>query len=127
MKQIIYYESYDGKRFDNKIDCERYEETENLERLKNDLSIYSESGNELTTHDYTVRDILAQAKFYIVKSVEAWDFLEEIGDRYSYLTPADYNNYDSGLWYSDEQSDAFIHWNSKYEEITEIGKRFNMI
>ena len=63
MKEIIYYEAYDGTRFEDAGECADYEQKAMLNQCKNDFRIFNYNREEL---DFNDENVTQDDVFYII-------------------------------------------------------------
>lgn len=114
MKKVFYYESNDGKRFENERDCVKYEFDKEFKSIAEMLMMWDEDGDKI---EITHRTNLDRAYAIHCSSISAAFFLKEWGDREKVLTP--YDNID--LEHCAELPlGSFIWFDDNWHEIGEV-------
>ena len=86
MKEIRYFEAFDGKQFDNEDECLDYEFTKRVEPLKKMLIFWNGRGQKMNIENsYDIDNAWAIR----CTSIDAATFLKEWGDREECRTPYD--------------------------------------
>lgn len=94
MKEIRYFEAFDGKRFDNEDECLDYEFTKRIEPLKEMLVFWNGRGQKINIENsYDIDNAWAIR----CTSINAATFLKEWGDREECRTPYDEINLDDDV------------------------------
>lgn len=57
MKEICYYEAYDGTKFDDYWDCVKYERQKQLEECKNEFVFLNHHKEKLTLEDVSTENV----------------------------------------------------------------------
>lgn len=85
MKEIIYYEAYDGTRFEDAGECADYEHKIKLNQYKNDFKIFNSNREEL---DFNNENVTQDDVFYIIiKSPAAADTISDWFEYYGAENP----------------------------------------
>lgn len=85
MKEIIYYEAYDGTRFEDAGECADYEQKSKLNQYKNEFKIFNYNREEL---DFNDENVTQDDVFYIIiKSPAAADTISDWFEYYGAGNP----------------------------------------
>ena len=84
MKEVIYYEANDGKRFSNEYDCLKYEFDKDFEPINEMLMVWDGNGDKIKI---THRANLDNAWAIYCSSITAAIFLKEWGEKDGITTP----------------------------------------
>lgn len=104
MTEKTIYIAFDGKQFDYKDDCVKYEATTELKEIGDDLLLYDKDGNRIEAIN---GESIDKIEYIIIKSERAYNFLAEKIDYYGYpylypfnsqLPICSYYNYDEQKW-----------------------------
>ena len=115
------YIAFDGKKFENYSECERYESKELQDKYGKDLLVYNEDGELIPfNNDYR----LSQESAYVVcKSKEALNFLNKtFGD--NGVNNIDYNGNFPASFYYDFNTDE---WKEIEHRIKELQDEIDML
>lgn len=123
MKEIIYYEAYDGTRFEDAGECADYEHKSKLNQYKNDFKIFNCNREEL---DFNNENVTQDDVFYIIiKSPAAADVVGEWFEYYGAENP--FENCGGwrsavGTWAYDDSynSDGWYKVEKKLDELQTI-------
>lgn len=115
MKHIEYYESDDGKIFDNEYDCAKYEMSKILDNT-NSLIMIDFDGVRIEKVD---SDSMKSVEIIIIKDELASSIVEEIGDYYGFEFPCQIGSYwwDNDKWmsYNQIENNYYYYKNIKEE------------
>ena len=115
------YIAFDGKKFENYSECERYESKELQDKYGKDLLVYNEDG-ELIPFDNDYR--LSQDSAYVVcKSEEALNYLNKTFND-NRVNKIDYNGKFPVSFYYDFMTDK---WKEIATHIKELQKEIDML
>ena len=115
------YIAFDGKKFENYSECERYESKELQDKYGKDLLVYNEDG-ELIPFDNDYR--LSQDSAYVVcKSEEALNYLNRTFND-NRVNKIDYNGKFPVSFYYDFMTDK---WKEIATHIKELQKEIDML
>ena len=115
------YIAFDGKKFENYSECERYEGKELQDKYGKDLLVYNEDG-ELIPFDNDYR--LSQDSAYVVcKSEEALNYLNKTFND-NRVNKIDYNGKFPTSFYYDFNTDE---WKEIEHRIKELQKEIDML
>jgi hypothetical protein len=113
MKEVIYYEANDGKRFEDEQECVQYEFNKGFEPIAEMLMMWDGDGNKI---EITYRTDPDRAYAIYCSSITAAIFLKEWGERDGVVTP--YSDIDiEGR--GEVPLGKFIYFNAQWIEITE--------
>ena len=115
------YIAFDGKKFDDENECERYESKELQNKYGKDLLVYNEDGELIPfNNDYR----LSQDSAYVVcKSEEALNYLNKTFND-NRVNKIDYNGKFPASFYHDFMTDK---WEEIKSYITELQKEIDML
>jgi hypothetical protein len=114
MKEVIYYEANDGKRFDNEWDCAEYEFNQGFEKITEMLVMWDGDGDKI---NITHRTNLDRAYAIYCSSITAAIFLKEWGERDGILTP--YSDIDiEGR--GEVPLGEFVYFGDQWNEVNEV-------
>lgn len=120
MREVIYYEANDGKRFETEHECLKYEFSKGFEPIAEMLMMWDGYGaKKKITHRTNLEDIYA----IYCSSITAAKFLKEWGDTDGVHTPYDKIDIEGGdevplgtfVWFTDG-------WRTVDEVIEQFGK-----
>ena len=115
------YIAFDGKKFDDENECERYESKELQDKYGKDLLVYNEDG-ELIPFDNDYR--LSQDSAYVVcKSEEALNYLNKTFND-NRVNKIDYNGKFPASFYYDFTA---ARWKEIATHIKELQKEIDML
>jgi len=114
MKEVIYYEANDGKRFENEWDCAEYEFGKGFEPIAEMLIMWDGDGDKI---EITHRTNLDRAYAIYCSSITAAIFLKEWGERDSVLTP--YTNVDIEKG-AEVPLGTFVWYNNDWREVGKV-------
>ena len=121
MTEKTVYIAFDGKKFENYSECERYESKELQDKYGKDLLVYNEDG-ELIPFDNDYR--LSQDSAYVVcKSEEALNYLNKTFND-NRVNKIDYNGNFPVSFYYDFTADK---WKEIATHIKELQKEIDML
>ena len=114
------YIAFDGKKFEDYSECERYESKELQNKYGESLFVYNEDGKKISLdEDYC----LCQDSHYITcKTKEALDYLNKIFD--GYVNTIDYDGKFPASFYYDFTADR---WKEIATHIKELQKEIDML
>ena len=114
------YIAFDGKKFEDYNECERYESKELQNKYGESLFVYNEDGKKISLdEDYR----LCQDSYYITcKTKEALDYLNKIFD--GYVNTIDYDGKFPASFYYDFTADR---WKEIATHIKELQKEIDML
>ena len=116
MTEKTVYIAFDGKKFENYSECERYESKELQDKYGKDLLVYNEDG-ELIPFDNDYR--LSQDSAYVVcKSEEALNYIKKKFD-YNGVNNIDYDGNFPASFYYDFTTDEWKEIKSRIKELQE--------
>ena len=115
------YIAFDGKKFENYSECERYESKELQDKYGKDLLVYNEDGELIPfNNDYR----LSQDSAYVVcKSEEALNYLNKTFND-NRVNKIDYNGKFPTSFYYDFNTDE---WKEIATHIKELQKEIDML
>lgn len=114
MKEVIYYEAKDGKRFANEYECLEYEFEKGFEPIGEMLMMWDGTGDKM---NITYRTNLDRAYAIYCSSITAAIFLKEWGERDGIETP--YSDIDIEKS-SEVPLGEFVYFNDQWNEINEV-------
>lgn len=114
MREVIYYEANDGKRFEDEWSCAEYEFSKGFEPIAEMLVIWDGDGDKM---EITHRTNLGRAYAVYCSSITAAIFLKEWGDREGVLTP--YSDIDIERC-SEVPLGEFVYFNDEWNEVSEV-------
>lgn len=114
MKEIIYYEANDGKRFEDEWECVQYEFNKGFEPIAEMLMMWDGDGDKMKI---THRTNLDGAYAIYCSSITAAIFLKEWGERDGVVTP--YSNIDIEEC-SEVPLGEFIYFNDQWNKVGEV-------
>lgn len=114
MKEVIYYEANDGKRFADEWECAQYEFSKDFEKVSEMLMLWDGDGDKMRI---TYRTNLNGAYAIYCSSVTAAIFLKEWGDRDGVVTP--YSDIDIEKC-SEVPLGEFVYFNDGWNQINEV-------
>lgn len=114
MKEVIYYEANDGKRFDNEWECAQYEFDKDFAKIADMLVMWDGNGEKMKI---THRTNLDRAYAIYCSSITAAIFLKEWGEREGVATP--YSDIDIE-GHSEVPLGEFVYFNEEWNEINEV-------
>ena len=121
MTEKTVYIAFDGKKFENYSECERYESKKLQDKYGKDLLVYNEDG-ELIPFDNDYR--LSQDSAYVVcKSEEALNYLNKTFND-NRVNKIDYNGKFPVSFYYDFTADK---WEEIKAHIKELQKEIDML
>ena len=115
MREIIYYEANDGKRFESETDCLNYEFEQDFEPIADELALWDDNGDIIKITPYTNID---DAWAIHCSSIDAAIFLKEWGEKDRVTTP--YTNIDIMGGCAEVPLGEFIWLNSSWNHIDEV-------
>ena len=114
MKEVIYYEANDGKRFETEWECIQYEFNKNFEPIAEMLMMWDSDGEKMKI---THRTNLDRAYAIYCSSITAAIFLKEWGERDGIVTP--YSDIDiEGR--GEVPLGEFVYFNDQWNEVNEV-------
>lgn len=114
MKEVIYYEANDGKRFEDEWECVQYEFNKGFEPITEMLMMWDGDGDKMKI---THRTDLDRAYAIYCSSITAAIFLKEWGERDGVVTP--YSDIDiEGR--GEVPLGEFIYFNDRWNEVNEV-------
>ena len=114
MKEVIYYEANDGKRFEEEWECVQYEFNKGLEPIAEMLMMWDGDGDKMKI---THRTNLDRAYAIYCSSITAAIFLKEWGERDGVETP--YSDIDiEGR--GEVPLGEFVYFNDQWNEVNEV-------
>ena len=121
MTEKTVYIAFDGKKFENYSECERYESKELQDKYGKDLLVYNEDGELIPfNNDYR----LSQDSAYVVcKSEEALNYLNKTFND-NRVNKIDYNGNFPVSFYYDFTADR---WKEIATHIKELQKEIDML
>lgn len=129
MKEVIYYEANDGKRFEDEMECAQYEFNKDYEPIAEMLMMWDGVGDKIKI---THRTYLDRAYAIYCSSITAAKFLKEWGERDEVLTPYTKIDIEGGdevtlgtfMWFGHEWRtvDKIIEHFSKVKHQMEVGE-----
>ena len=114
MKEVIYYEANDGKRFDNERDCAEYEFSKGFEPIAEMLMLWDGDGDKMKI---THRTNLDNAWAIYCSSITAAIFLKEWGEKDEVRTPYTTIDIDNG---AEIPLGTFIWCNDDWYQVEEV-------
>lgn len=114
MREVIYYEANDGKRFEDEWECVQYEFNKGFEPITEMLMMWDGDGDKMKI---THRTNLDRAYVIYCSSITAAIFLKEWGERDGVITP--YSDIDIERR-SEVPLGEFIYFNDKWNEVNEV-------
>lgn len=121
MKEIIYYEANDGKRFEDEWECLEYEFNEGFKPITEMLMMWDGYGaKKKITHRTNLNDAYA----IYCSSITAAIFLKEWGEREGVQTPYDKIDIKGG---DEVPLGTFIWFNNNWQTIDVIIEQFSEI
>lgn len=121
MREVIYYEANDGKRFEDEWECAQYEFDKGFEPITEMLVMWDGNGDKIKI---THRTNLDRAYAIYCSSITAAIFLKEWGERDGILTP--YSNIDIEKC-SEVPLGEFVYFNDQWNEVNEVVALFEKI
>ena len=118
MKEVIYYEASDGKRFENEYECLAYEFGTEFQPVEEMLVLWDGDGDKIKI---THRTRLDRAYAIHCSSIPAAIFLKKWGDREEVRTP--YDNIDLDCCTEIPLGD-FIWFDDDWHELGEVTTLF---
>ena len=114
MTEKTIYVAFDGKKFDDENECERYESKELQDKYGKDLLVYNEDGELITLdNDYW----LSQSSAYVLcKSEEALNYINKTFD-YNGVNNIDYDGNFPASFYYDFTTDEWKEIKSRIKEL----------
>ena len=114
MTEKTVYIAFDGKKFDDENECERYESKELQDKYGKDLLVYNEDGELIPfNNDYR----LSQDSAYVVcKSEEALNYIKKTFD-YNGVNNIDYDGNFPASFYYDFTTDEWKEIKSRIKEL----------
>ena len=122
MTEKTVYVAFDGKKFENYSECERYENKKLQDKYGKDLLVYDNKNNELIpiSDDYR----LSQDSAYVVcKSEEALNYINKTFD-YNGVNNIDYEGNFPASFYYDFMTDK---WEEIAPRIKELQDEIDML
>ena len=114
MREVIYYEANDGKRFNNERDCAEYEFGKGFEPIAEMLMLWDGDGNKIKI---THRTNLDNAWAIYCSSITAAIFLKEWGEKDEVRTPYTTIDIDNG---AEIPLGTFIWCNDDWYQVEEV-------
>lgn len=118
MKEVIYYEASDGKRFEDEYECLAYEFGAEFKPVEKTLKLWDGDGDKI---EITHRTRLDRAYAIHCSSILAAFFLKKWGDREEVCTP--YDNIDLECCEEIPLGD-FIWFDNNWHELSEVTTLF---
>lgn len=114
MREVIYYEANDGKKFSSERECLEYEFSKDFEKIAEMLVMWDGDGDKMKI---TYRTNLDRAYAIYCSSITAAIFLKEWGERDGVLTP--YSDIDiEGR--GEVPLGEFVYFNDQWNEVSEV-------
>ena len=114
MREVIYYEANDGKRFEEEWECVQYEFNKGFEPITEMLMMWDGDGDKMKI---THRTDLDRAYAIYCSSITAAIFLKEWGERDGIITPYSYIDIEGR---DEVPLGEFIYFNDEWNEVTEV-------
>lgn len=114
MKEVIYYEANDGKRFESERECTQYEFNKDSEKIAEMLMMWDDNGEKIKI---TYGADLESAYAIYCSSITAAIFLKKWGEKDEVFTP--YSNIDIE-GHDEIPLGKFVYFNDEWNEINEI-------
>ena len=123
MREVFYYESEDGKKFDNYWDCKNYERNQFLQKSNSDFKFFDEDGNPIGIEQADT----SKVNCIVIKTRDAADVVERWFEDDSWDSPFEGCGVGNeiGTWKYNDLNDEWEKLEDKLIELSEFINKVN--